>query len=111
MPAFKQPDLADRAAAAKEAKLAALAKMKARPKPTEEELAAKKAARLEREAEERRKRAEEKERLEAEAEAARIAAEEEAERIRKEAEGVKVSESVRKAARDLKYAKRKARRR
>ena len=56
MTAYKAPDFNERTALARQAKQKALDKLRAKPAPTEAELAERKAARLEREAAEAEKR-------------------------------------------------------
>lgn len=108
MKGFKQQSHQDRIAAASQAKEKALAKLKAAPKLTEEELAAQLARRAQREAKAEEKRAAakaarlEKQRL---AEEKRAAAKEE----RAKSEKPKKTEAELKAARDARYAARKAR--
>lgn len=122
MPAFKHADFNDRATAAAKAKQALIEKFKSRPGPDDPSVQAKIAERLaiaeareKREAERRaakeaeaaRKAAEE---LERQAEAARKAAEKTQEELDRKAALLKL-EAERKAARDARYAARKARKR
>ncbi len=120
MAGFKDPTFNDRAAAAAKAKQAALEKFKARPKPDEATLAARRAAeeaKAAREAERRAQRAAEKEAAE-QAKLAAIAAKEAAAREAEEAKAREESEKMarqiellaqQKAARDARYAARKSR--
>ena len=122
MPAFKHADFNDRATAAAKAKQALIEKFKSRPGPDDPSVQAKIAERLaiaeareKREAERRaakeaeaaRKAAEE---LERQAEAARKAAEKTQEELDRKADLLRI-EAERKAARDARYAARKARKR
>jgi len=99
MKGFKNPTFQDRANASASAKARLLERMKAAPKPSEEELAARAARAQEREAKEAAKR-------EA-ARAAKEAKEEEAKLASKTAALPTAAEL--KAARDARYAARKAR--
>jgi len=122
LPAFKHADFNDRATAAAKAKQALIEKFRARPGPDDPSVQAKIAERLAiaearekrdqerklvKEAEAARKAAEELERL---AEAARKAAEKTAEEKARKLDLLAI-EAERKAARDARYAARKARRR
>jgi DNA polymerase II small subunit/DNA polymerase delta subunit B len=122
LPAFKHADFNDRATAAAKAKQALIEKFKSRPGPDDPSVQAKIAERLaiaeareKREAERRaakeaeaaRKAAEE---LERQAEAARKAAEKTQEELDRKADLLRI-EAERKAARDARYAARKARKR
>lgn len=101
MKGFKNPSFQDRANASAIAKANALEKMKTAPKLSEEELAERAKRAAEREAKEAAKR-----------EAARLAREEKARaeaEAREAAKPVVLTEEERKAARDAKYAARKAR--
>ena len=122
MPAFKHADFADRATSAAKAKQALIEKFRARPGPDDPAVQAKVAERLAI-AEAREKRDQER-KLTKEAEAARKAVEElerQAEAARKAAEKTEeekarkldllAMEADRKAARDARYAARKARKR
>ncbi len=122
MPAFKHADFSDRASSAAKAKQALIEKFRARPGPEDPAVQAKVAERLAvaaareqreqerklaREAETARKAAEELERL---AEVARRAAEKTEEEKARKADLLAL-EAERKAARDARYAARKARKR
>ena len=116
--AFKNPTFQERAALSAEAKKKALEKLRAKPAVDPETLAAQKAARLEREAAEAEERAAKKaaiEQAKRDAEEARLAkiAEEkaaaDAAKARMAASLHVPTEAERKAARDAKYAARKAR--
>lgn len=122
MPAFKHADFSDRASSAAKAKQALIEKFRARPGPDDPAVQAKIAERLA-VAEAREKRDQER-KLAKEADAARKAIEElerQAEVARKAAEKTEEEkarkldllavEADRKAARDARYAARKARRR
>jgi len=101
MKGFKNPSFQDRANASASAKTRALEILKAAPKPDEAELAAGAARAQEREAKEAAKR-----------EAVRLAKEEQAQKeeaARLAAIVAVPTEAERKAARDAKYAARKAR--
>lgn len=100
MKSYKQPTFQERTASAADAKKKALEQLRARPKPTEEELAARNAARLQREQEQ------------AEKAAAKKAAEQaaaEAEAAKKAAVAAPLTEAELKARRDARYAARKNR--
>ncbi|TRD11925.1 hypothetical protein FGU71_08705 [Erythrobacter insulae] len=108
MKGFKEPSHQDRIAAASKAKNKVLAKLKAVPKPDEAELAAMAARREQREAKAEAKRAAAREaRLEKQrlAQEKRAAAKQE----RAKTDAPKRSEAELKAARDARYAARKAR--
>lgn len=114
MPPYKAPSFQDRIALADKAKKAALEKLKARPKVDEAELAERRAARLAREeaqalerAQALRERAEAK--AAADAEAARIAEEARQAAAEKAARLAPLTAAEMKAARDARYAARKAR--
>ncbi len=112
MAAYKNPTFQERAALSAEAKKKALEKLKSKPPVDPAVLAERAAARLAREAAEVEARAAKK--AAAEREKAEKAAE--AERLRAEAEAAKLAKQIRlpteaerKAARDARYAARKAR--
>ena len=118
---FKVPTFQDRTASAAAAKQKALEKLRAKPQPTEEELAAKREAAAKKDAaaaEARAAKLAERERQKAEIAAAKAAAAAEAAAIA-EAEALAKAprtfalptEAERKAARDARYAARKARNR
>jgi hypothetical protein len=117
---FKNPDFNDRATASAAAKLALIERHKSAPKPDAEELAAANARRLAREEAVKAKREQAKADKEAAAraaeEAARAAEEAAAEQARLAAEAAKAAQpklptqAELKAARDARYAARKARR-
>jgi len=108
MRGYKEPSHQDRIAAASEAKNKALAKLKAAPKPDEAELAARAALRKQREAKAEEKRAASRE---ARLEKRRLADEKRAaaKEARVKATPPKRTEAELKAARDARYAARKAR--
>lgn len=108
MKGFKEPSHQDRIAAASKARNKALAKLKAVPKPDEAELAAMAERRKEREAKAEEKRAAAKE---ARAEKQRLADEKKAaaKEAHAKANPPKKTEAELKAARDARYAARKAR--
>ena len=122
MPAFKHADYNDRATSAAKAKQALIEKFRSRPGPDDPTVQAKTAERLA--VAEAREQREAARRVAKEAEAARLAAEElerQAEAARKALEKTEeekarkadllVLEAERKAARDARYAARKARKR
>ena len=109
MTAYKAPDFNERAALSRQAKQKALDKLRAKPAASEEEIAAKKAARLEREeAEAEKRRAKRAAEQEAKAEEARKAAEAKAKLAEAQKSSV-MSEADKKSERDARYAARKAR--
>lgn len=108
MTAYRAPDFKERAALSREAKQKALDKLRARPAPTEEELAERKAAQLKREEAEAAKRAARAAEKKAAAEARALAAEEAA-RAAEAAIVPAKSEAEKKAERDARYAARKTR--
>ena len=108
MAGFKDLDFNERRASAQKAREAALAKLKARPVPTEAELARRRAAAEAREAAQAEKRhaaAQAKAKAAEEEEAARAAASEAS--AAPSASHAEPTEAERKAARDAKYAARK----
>ena len=119
MPSFKDPSFQDRTSQAAEAKQRALEKLRTKPPVDEAVLAERQAARARKEAAETEKRNAKKaaEQAAKDAKAAEIAAAEEAKRAAAEAaeaERIKnrpklQTEAERKAARDARYAARKAR--
>lgn len=108
MAGYKEPGFQDRVAAAAEARVKALAKLQAKP-PVDPAVQEERAARLRaREAAQAKKR----EALQAEREAKQIAKREKAEEAERAAQAAIVpekTEAERKAARDARYAARKAR--
>lgn len=115
MTAYRAPDFNERLALARQAKQKALDKLRAKPVPTEAEMAERRAAQAKRdqaEAEQRARRAAKKLAEEQEAEAARVAAAEAAqaaEAARLAAIAPVKTEAQRKAERDARYAARKNR--
>lgn len=112
MPAFKDPSFQERAAAAAQAKVAALAKLRDKPPVDEEALAARTAARAAREAAEAEKRRASRAARDEAAAAKRAAAAEAAEAAlaaERAASAPVLTEAERKAARDARYAARKKR--
>jgi Family of unknown function (DUF6481) len=115
MAGFKLPDFNERAALSRDAKAKALEKMRAKPAVDPAVLAERAAARERKEAAEAEKRREKAERLAQEKADREAAAAAEAERLAAEAAAnapkpkPPVDEALRKALRDAKYAKRKAR--
>jgi hypothetical protein len=108
MAGFKVPDFSERAAAARQAKQAALDKLRAKPAPDEATLAAQREAREAREAAEAERRAAKR----AAEQEAKAAARAEAERIAAEKAvpaRPALTEAELKAARDARYAARKGR--
>lgn len=106
MTAYRPPDFRERAALSREAKQRALEKLRARPVVDDAELAARKAARIERETAAAEKKRADKE----QAAAAREAEARDAEaRAVEAAEAIVRSEAEKKAARDARYAARKNR--
>lgn len=108
MPPFTQPTFQERAALAAKAKQAALDKLKARPPVSKEVLEQRKAARIAREQAEAERRAQKL----AEREQAKLQREAEKEAAKAAALAVtpELTEAEKKAARDLRYAARKNRR-
>lgn len=111
MTSYRAPDFHERNALSRQAKQKALEKLRAKPAPTEAELAERKAARLAREAEQAEARRLKREAAEKE-KAERLAAAQEA-AAQAAAAKAKVApvrtEAEKKAERDARYAARKAR--
>lgn len=108
MTGYRAPDFNERIALSREARRKALDKLRARPVPSETELAVRKAARLEREQAEAAQRALRTAKRQAAAHL-RVAASEAAARAAVAANIPPKSDAEKKAARDARYAARKGR--
>ena len=109
MASYKEPSFKDRAALSADAKQRALEKLKSKPPVDPEVTAARAAAREAKEAAEAKKREEKKAAIE-EARLEKIAKAEAAERAIEEAKQAEIQADIdKKAARDARYAARKAR--
>jgi hypothetical protein len=115
MTAYRAPDFNERAALSREAKQKALDRLRAKPAPSEAELAERKAAQLKREQADAAKREARAAEKQAAAEARALAAEAAASAAAAAAEAARAaivppkSEAEKKAERDARYAARKSR--